>query len=389
MFPPSVAAGPFAIPAATDCHSDEGERVGAHFRPKHYRWVGSTGAIIPVVAEMSPLRERVVAPSALTVPVSTHDLTWCPATVVDIDAIFDCARAIDVVEHPYYVTSREEIEEDLGHSYVDLEHDSLVALDPDGGVLAYGLVVLSPSQETLVRSILMGGVRPSARGRSIGRVLLAWQEARALQQFAGSDRRLPGWMIVWTFEKAAATVRLAERNGFRIARYFLELRRDLSQPIIAKNLEGFDLVPFDSSRSEAVWLARNDAFRDHWGSQPATEQNWNETVSRSTFRPDLSFVAIAPDGQITGFVLSEVKEEDFEPQGFSSAYIDLVGVPRAFRGRGIAPALLTRALEAIAAAGLEMAVLDVDAESPTGALGLYAHLGFTEASRSLQLNKEF
>jgi mycothiol synthase len=338
---------------------------------------------------MSPLRDRVVAPSVVPMPAPREGITWRPATAEDVDVVFDCARAIDVVDHPHFVTTREETEEDLGHSYVNLERDSLLALDPDGRVVAYGLTILGPSQDTLVRSILIGGVRPSARGRQIGRELLAWQEARALQQFASSDKRLPGWMIVWTFERVPATARLAERAGFRVARYFLELRRDLSKPVIPKELDGFEIVQFDASRSEAARLARNDAFRDHWGSQPTTEENWNETVSRSTFRPDLSFLAIAPDGQIAGFVLSEVREEDFEPQGFSSAYIDLVGVPRAFRRRGVAPALLTRTLKAIAAAGLEMAVLDVDAESPTGALGLYTHLGFTEANRSMQLNKEF
>lgn len=377
------------LPASGDSDSDESGHRCALASPHHYHWVRSAAAIIPLVAELSPLRERVVAPRALPMPVSDDEVTWRPATAADAQAIFDCARAIDAAEHPHYVTTREEIEEELGHSYVDLEHDSLIALDPDGHALAYGLAILGPSQDTLVRSILTGGVRPSARGRHLGRALLAWQEARALQQFAGSDKRLPGWMIVWTFERAEATIRLAHRAGFRIARYFLELRRDLSKPVIPQQLAGFDIVPFDASRSEAVRLARNDAFRDHWGSQPTTEENWNDMVARSTFRPDLSFLAIAPDGRIAGFVLSEVNEEDFEPQGFSSAYIDLVGVPRAFRRRGVAPALLTRTLEAIAAAGLEMAVLDVDAESPTGALGLYTHLGFAEANRSLQLNKEF
>lgn len=338
---------------------------------------------------MTPLRDRVVAPSNLPLPSPVGDVGWRRATVGDVDVILEAMRSVDVVDHPHFLTTREEVEEDLNHSYVDLERDSVLAVAPDGRVLAYGLVVLGPGQETLVRSIFIGGVRPADRGRGIGRKLLAWQEARALQQFAGSDKALPGWTIVWTDERATATVRLAERSGFRIARYFLELRRDLAQSVSARPLAGFDIVPFDATRSEAVRLARNDAFRDHWSSQPTTEEDWDEMVSRAVFRPDLSFLAIAPDGEIAGFVLSEVNEEDFEPQGFSSAYIDLVGVPRAFRRRGIAPALLTRTLEATAAAGLEKAVLDVDAESPTGALGLYTGVGFSEANRSLMLTKEF
>ncbi|MBB5632899.1 mycothiol synthase [Cryobacterium mesophilum] len=338
---------------------------------------------------MTRLRDRVEAPRVLPVPESTDDIRWRPATADDVDALLDCARAIDAVDHPHFVTTREEIEEELGHSYVSLEHDSLLAVSRTGGVLAFGMAVLGPGQETLVRSILEGGVRPSERGKGIGRKMLAWQEARALQQFAGSDKELPGWMIVWTDERASATIHLAERAGFRIARYFLELRRDLSEPIRTRPLDGFEIVPFDAAGSEAARLARNDSFRDHWGSQPTSEENWNEMVARSVFRPDLSFLAIAPDGEVAGFVISEVNQEDFAPQGFSSAYINLVGVRRAHRGRGIAPALLTRTLEAVAAAGLEMAVLDVDAENPTGALGLYTGVGFTEANRSLQLNKEF
>lgn len=336
-----------------------------------------------------PLRDRVAAPVALPIPVPTRELDWRPASGFDLDAILDCVRAMDAVDHPHFVTTREELEEDLSLSYVSLVIDSLLALDPNGRVLAFGLVVPSPGRETLVRSMLLGGVRPRARNSGIGRQILAWQEARALQQFAGSDSVLPGWMMIWTDERATATVHLATRFGFRTARYYLELRRDLFEPIIPRGLEGFEIVQFDESRSEAVRRARNDAFRDHWGSQPTVEEDWHSRVTRSVFRPDLSFLAIAPNGDVAGFVLSEVNEEDFALQGFSSAYIDLVGVPRAYRKLGIAPALLSRTLEAVAAAGLEKAVLDVDSDNPTGALGLYTGVGFTEANRSLNLVKEF
>ncbi|MBX3092803.1 MAG: GNAT family N-acetyltransferase, partial [Cryobacterium sp.] len=261
--------------------------------------------------------------------------------------------------------------------------------DADSRVVAYGLNLLSPGQDTLVRSILLGGVRPSHRGRGVGRQVLAWQEGRALQQFAASDKSLPGWMIVWADERATETIRLTGRFGFRIVRYFLELRRDLALAIEPRALDGFEVVPFTAERTEAVRLARNDAFQDHWGSQPTIEEDWREALSRSVFRRDLSFLAIAPNGDVAGFVLSEVNEEDFELQGFTSAYIELVGVTRQYRSRGVAAALLSRTLGAIADAGLEMAVLDVDSDSPTGALGLYTGLGFVAANRSVSLVREF
>jgi ribosomal protein S18 acetylase RimI-like enzyme len=57
--------------------------------------------------------------------------------------------------------------------------------------------------------------------------------------------------------------------------------------------------------------------------------------------------------------------------------IALVGTRRAGRNRGIASALLRRALTGARAAGFASASLGVDADSPTGALGLYQRAGFT------------
>ena len=49
---------------------------------------------------------------------------------------------------------------------------------------------------------------------------------------------------------------------------------------------------------------------------------------------------------------------------------------REFRGRGIAQALLADAMRRFAAAGMEVASLDVDSENPTGALALYVKMGY-------------
>jgi ribosomal protein S18 acetylase RimI-like enzyme len=270
----------------------------------------------------------------------------------------------------------------------------MVAVDPQGVVQAWGGVLFPPGQETLVRSILAGAVRPSARGRGIGRQLLHWQQQRGLQQLATSEKTLPGWLITFTDERADATTRLYERFGFSVARYFLELARDLADGAPSVELAPeFRVVTFSPEWSEATMIARNDAFRDHWGSQPVDEEQWNSFVGKEVFRPELSFLAIARNAEgveeVAGLVLASVNEEDWPGQGFSSTYIDLVGVGRAWRKRGIAPALLARTLAAAAAAGLDKAVLDVDSDSPTGALGLYTGLGFEESHRSVSYNRVY
>ena len=49
---------------------------------------------------------------------------------------------------------------------------------------------------------------------------------------------------------------------------------------------------------------------------------------------------------------------------------------RGWRGRGLAPALLTAAMASFRADGMQYAELDVDTENPSGAHGLYASLGY-------------
>jgi len=105
-------------------------------------------------------------------------------------------------------------------------------------------------------------------------------------------------------------------------------------------------------------------------------------MTSGTLRPCFSFVAYA-GSEPAGFVLSEEYEGYNEQIGGRDLFIGLVGTRRVARGRGIASALLTRALAQAREVGFISGSLVVDSDSPTGAVGLYERVGFTVKHTSI------
>lgn len=321
-----------------------------------------------------PLNARVVAPSTYR---PQHPLVaeWRPITTDDTDAVLGVLRASDAIDHPNYLTTREEVEDELAFSFLDLERDTLLALGHDGAVLAAGTVLEPPRQITLVREFLNGAVHPDHRGMGIGRELIAWQRTRGEQKLAASDKAVPGWLVGYADRRAPDRERLLTAAGFEPVRWFHTMERDLAVAVPEViPTEVVRIVPYTSDLADAVHTARDEAFLDHWGSQPLSDEQWGSLIG-GTFAPDVSFVAL--DGEeVVGVILSDVNEDDWAAQGFSGPYISTVAVTRAHRGRRIAPALLAAVLTESRSRGWQKAVLDVDADNPTGALGLYTGMGF-------------
>jgi ribosomal protein S18 acetylase RimI-like enzyme len=66
--------------------------------------------------------------------------------------------------------------------------------------------------------------------------------------------------------------------------------------------------------------------------------------------------------------------------GTSDGWIDLLGTRRGHRGIGLGRAMLLAGLQHLREEGADTAILGVDAENPTGALGLYEKVGFKKVA---------
>lgn len=337
----------------------------------------------------TPLSARVDAPAKLAAPQHPHVRVWRGATPDDIDAVHALFTAAGRVDHPTYTVPREEIADHFTLPHIDPARDTILAFDGDGTLLAASSAILHPSRDTAAKVILEGAVHPAHRRRGIGTAALAWTYDRALQHLASIDAPIPGEVAMYAEERTTDAAAIAERIGLSTERWFTTMVRALDEPVLERAApEGTRLVPYTPERAMDVLAARNDAFRDHWGSLPSVEATWRAFVDGPYLRPDLSTLLLEGD-RVVALCLASVNEEDWEALGAPNTYIDLIGVVRDRRGRGYAPTLISRTLAAARDAGLRKAVLDVDTASPTGAHGLYERLGFEATDRSRVLTRHF
>jgi mycothiol synthase len=363
---------------------------------------------LSAVSEPASIAERAAAPGTLPVP-TAGGLTWRSWTRQDVPALAELLHAVQRADGRDWFTPAAEIAESFDAPVFDATRDTLVGLDADGTMRAYGWVERYPTDGvSLLRVSVSGGVHPTRRGEGIGTATLAWGTARARQALAASAGdplldHLPGRISAHIDDTGPAERReLLRASGFEPIRYYANLVRDLSAPVPAVGLEPpLRLVPWSDALEDAARLARNDAFRDHWGSQPRTAESWR--AYRSAFVPEWSFLVIDESVQyegsereqpgdatvapgtpyVVGLHRAERYEHDWESQGYTAGYTGLLGVRRDYRGRRIAAALLTHAMHVYAVDGMQYAELDVDTDNPTGAPALYARLGYTKSDGSM------
>jgi mycothiol synthase len=300
------------------------------------------------------------------------------------------ARLLLTVEESYGtedIVGAEDLVEDLRDPYVDAQRGTIAAFS-QGSMVAYAGLRASPSVTGRHEMDLHGAVHPGQRGRGLGTRLLSWAEQAALPLH---QARYPGRPLALSASCPAGqddALALFAAAGYQQARWFHFMSRDLTGAVPDGQLpEGTRIAAYAAELSQAARQVRDEAFRDDQGSTQTTAESWQHFVGHERFRPAFSFLAYLGDKPV-GVLIAHEYDAFRQATGRRECYIATVAVTKAARSRGITSALIRRTLAAAQADGCNVATLYVDADSPTGALTLYEHMGFRKQRTSVTLIKD-
>lgn len=333
-----------------------------------------------------------------SLPDPVAGLTFRASTREDAEAVHALMLACYAVDEPQERETVDDVVEQYDLSWWDPATDSVVGVDGSGRVLATALVARRPGQVRTRQTTLVGSVHPDVRRRGVGRALLAWQVRRGEDLVrredvagGGTGNDVPWMLRAWVEDHQDDRQRLLRAAGFTPRRFTATMRRDLADPLPPAPLpDGVEVVALGGTAAtgralpplqDRVRRTHNEAFADHWGSEPIEAEDWaRHFVNGPGARPDLSFAVRDASGEVLAYLVSGTYPQDWQAQGFTEGWTSLLGVARAQRRLGLARALLVRAMRAYAAEGLQHAGLAVDVENPR-ALELYTGLGYVERGR--------
>jgi mycothiol synthase len=293
---------------------------------------------------------------------------------------------------PSRVTEAEK-QAEYGHAseMFDAARDLTLA-EVDGEAVAYairGWVDVADSELREYRTD--GAVLPTWRGRGIGRAVLR-QSMRSAQALAAThDTARPRAFGSISHDGQPADDALLRSEGYAAVRYGFDMTRpDLDDVPDVPMPDGLAVREVTRADAPPVFAADIEAFRDHWGGfddSPAELERWLDSPE---FDPSLWVVAFdSASGEVAGAVINAVYPDENAELGLNRGWLDSVFTRRPWRRRGLARALIARSLVKLRERGLSSAVLGVDAENPSGALGLYENVGFVVEHRSTAWRRPF
>lgn len=285
-----------------------------------------------------------------------------PPTMNDADAVADVIAACQLADTGEAEMTAEELRRDWQE--INLAEEAVVVVAPDGRIVACADLV----NRSYVSVSVYGNVHPDHRGRGTGRFLVDWGEAwaGARMHHAPAEAQVVVRHYIYAPNKSAR--RLLEAATYQPIRGVYVMAIDLEAPPPSPEWpDGIRVRTLTPGVDDlAAHEAHEDAFRDVWGRPRSTLDRFQRMIRQEDFDPTLWFLAAGGD-EIAGVCFAKTVA--------GRGWVDVVGVRRPWRGRGLGLALLRHAFGKFFRRGVTNVGLSVDAQSLTGAPRLYSRAG--------------
>ena len=328
---------------------------------------------------------------ALQSPAQTAAFSFRPFRgQADFAAMAEIGRLCNLADRVPFIETVEEIANTFSHLVnCDPERDVFM-VEVDSALVGYQRTWWRLDSDGHYLYSLAGHVTPAFRRQGLGRQLLARGEQRLRQVAALHPAVAPRFFQSFTSVTREGKVALLEQEGYTAIRHFYEMIRPDLDDLPAVTLPaGLELRPVEPEHMRLIWDANAEAFRDHWGHVALTEEDYQGFLSQP--HQDTTLWQVAWDtasNQVAGVAINLIDggvNAEFQRH---IGYVDDLSVRRPWRQRGLGRALLIASLHAFKTRGMTTAGLGVDAENPSGALGLYESVGFEQKEHSLAYRKE-
>jgi hypothetical protein len=189
-------------------------------------------------------------------------------------------QAIAIADSADFWLTPEDIERDYQYLVNSKpETDMVMVEDAHGDLAAYTRVEWNVDDEGWQVFSFAFNIHPNCRTLELNLHLLWWVHARCAsiaQETDGAGRPISRAMVR-NIDKDLVLKDALEAEGFQPVRFVNRMARDLSEPIVIPPMPvGLEARPVPETHYWAAAQAIDEAFQDHWGHAPLTQEGFQQ-----------------------------------------------------------------------------------------------------------------
>lgn len=259
-------------------------------------------------------------------------------------------------------------------SRAEIGNSECMIVEKDSQVIGYSRILWWTENDDKRVYLHLGWLLPQWRHRCIGTAMLHLCQSLISDRVTGEGITSKVELATNVSSTEQDAAQLMQSEGYKIVHTLSDMVLSHLDALVPANFPlGIEVRLVTLEHFRAIYEVYADAYSTYERAQKADEQAFQNFVTYE-LAGDTSLYRVAWCGeQAVGIVLCHLRN--------GVGTVDEVEVRKAFQRRGIARALLTEALQNLAARGIQTARLYTAANNREGARSLYESLGFREVKQ--------